>query len=85
MDDPLDYIDFADILRHGDPGLWAFRGPKPGSPVPAHSPGAAPGTMKHYDLDDDEFGERIEVHYFRHADGSVGDVKVKESSGGSRR
>ena len=41
---------------------------------------AAPGTMKHYDRYEDEFGEEIEVHYFRHPDGSVGDVKVKPPS-----
>lgn len=78
MDDPLGFIDFADILRHGDPGPWRPRGPKPGSPVPANSRAAAPGTMKHYDLYEDEFGDLIEVHYFRHTDGSVGDVKIKE-------
>jgi hypothetical protein len=77
MDDPLDYIDFADIIQHGDPSKWTFKGPKPGSPKPATSPNAPPGTMKHYDLYDDEFGNEIEVHYFRHPDGSVGDVKIR--------
>jgi hypothetical protein len=77
MDDPLDYVDFVDIIQHGDPSKWAFRGPKPGSPTPATSPNARPGTMKHYDLYDDEYGDEIEVHYFRHPDGSVGDVKIK--------
>jgi hypothetical protein len=76
--DPLDFIDFADIFRHGDPGTWISRGPKPGSPVIAHSGVAQPGTMKHYDLYTDEFGAEIEVHYFRHPDGSVGNVKVKD-------
>ena len=33
--------------------------------------------MKHYDIYKDEFGKKIELHYFRHPDGSVGDVKVK--------
>jgi hypothetical protein len=51
---------------------------KEGSPTPATSSGAAPGTMKHYDLYEDSFGDLIEVHYFRHPDGSVGDVKIKE-------
>jgi len=32
--------------------------------------------MKHYDLYDDEHGDRIELHYFRYPDGSVDDVKV---------
>ena len=76
MDDPLDFIDLADVLNHGDPGRWVFKGNKAGSPTPANSPGAPPGTMKHYDLYEDEFGDSIEVHYFRHPDGSVGDVKV---------
>jgi hypothetical protein len=79
-DDPLDFIDFDDILQHGDPGRWRFVGPKPGSPVPAHSPAAGAGTMKHYDLYEDEFGDEIEVHYFRHPDGRVADVKVKPRS-----
>ena len=76
-DDPLDYIDMDDVLQHGDPGKWTFFGPKLGSPVPATSLNAPPGTMKHYDLYEDEFGVEIELHYFRHADGSVGDVKIK--------
>lgn len=78
FDDPLDFIDFADVLQHGDPSKWNRIGPKPGSPVPAHSSNAPPGTMKHYDFYEDEFGNAIEVHYFRHPDGSVGDVKLKE-------
>ncbi len=78
MDDPLDFIDLADIMNHGDPSKWVFKGPKTGSPTPATSRGASPGTMKHYDLYEDEFGDSIEVHYFRHSDGTVGDVKVKD-------
>jgi hypothetical protein len=78
FDDPLDFIDFADIIEHGDPNTWKFKGNKKGSPTPATSSGAAPGTMKHYDLYEDSFGDLIEVHYFRHPDGSVGDVKIKE-------
>jgi hypothetical protein len=76
-EDPLDYVDMDDVLQHGDPGKWRFLGPKKGSPAPATSPKALPGTTKHYDLYEDEFGEAIELHYFRHSDGSVGDVKVK--------
>ena len=77
MDDPLDFIDFADVLQHGDPGKWKFKGHKAGSPTPAKSPLAQPGTMKNYEIYEDEFGVEIELHYFRHPDGSVGDVKVK--------
>jgi len=33
--------------------------------------------MKHYDRYEDDFGDEIEVHYFRHPDGTVGDVKIK--------
>jgi hypothetical protein len=33
--------------------------------------------MKHYDFYEDEFGDEIEIHYFRHPDGSVSDVKIK--------
>ena len=29
-------------------------------------------------LYEDEFGDTIEVHYFRHPGGTVGDVKIKE-------
>lgn len=78
QDDPLDYIDMDDVLEHGDPSKWKFLGPKAGSGVPATSPLAVPGTTKHYDLYTDEFGDVIEVHYFRHPDRSVGDVKIKE-------
>ncbi len=77
MDDPLDFIDLRSVLAHGDPTKWKPIGPKPGSPTIAHSPDAEPGTMKHYELYEDELGDLIEVHYFRHPDGSVGDVKVK--------
>lgn len=74
--DPLDYIDIDDVLQHGDPGNWTYLGPKMGSGVLATSPDALPGTTKHYDIYRDEFGEHIEVHYFRNLDGTVGDVKV---------
>jgi hypothetical protein len=77
MDNPLDFIDFADVVQHGDPGKWKYLGPKAGSPTPATSPNASAGTMKHYDLYENEFGDTIELHYFRHPDGSVGDVKIK--------
>ena len=77
MDDPLDFIDFDDILQHGDPGRWKFKGQKPGSGVFAHSPSAPPGTLKIYEFYDNEFGAEIELHYFRHPDGTVSDVKIK--------
>ncbi len=77
QEDPLDYIDIDDVLQHGDPSKWTFVGRKAGSGVPATSPLAPPGTTKHYDIYKDEFGDDIEVHYFRHPDGSVGDVKIK--------
>ncbi len=78
--DPLDYIDMDDVIQHGDPSRWTLVGPKPGSPVPATSASAAPGTMKHYDVYQDAFGDEIEVHYFRHTNGSVGGVKIKPRS-----
>ena len=76
-DDPLDYIDLSEIVPHGDPGKWTFLYEKPGSGKQATSPSALPGTTKCYDIYKNEFGEEIEIHYFRHSDGSVGDVKVK--------
>ncbi len=76
-DDPLDYIDFADVVIHGDPSKWKYHGAKPGSPTPATSPLAPAGTNKHYDIYEDEFGAMIEIHYFRYPDGTVDDVKVK--------
>jgi excisionase family DNA binding protein len=57
VDDPLDYVDFADVLQHGDPSNWSFQGEKVGSGVPAHSPSAPPGTLKIYKLYLDEFGD----------------------------
>ncbi len=79
-EDPLDYIEIADVRKHGDPSHWTFRGAKPGSPVPATSLNAPPGTMKHYDIYEDEFGDEIEIHYFRHPNGTVADVKIKGRS-----
>ncbi|MCY2994737.1 MAG: hypothetical protein NTY19_43780 [Planctomycetota bacterium] len=80
MDDPLDYVDITDVAVHGDPGKWRFQGCKQGSPTPATSANAPLGTMKHYDLYADEFGDEIELHYFRYTDGSVDDVKVRPRS-----
>jgi hypothetical protein len=80
LEDPLDYIDFVDITQHGDPGRWKFRGEKAGSGVPATSSGAPPGTRKIYETYEDQWGDEIEVHYFRHTDGTVSDVKVKSRS-----
>jgi hypothetical protein len=77
MDNPLDYVDFADVIIHGNPDKWRFKGAKDGRPVQATSSLAPPETMKHYDLYEDEYGSPIELHYFRYADGSVGDVKIK--------
>lgn len=77
MDDPLDFIDPDEIFAHGNPGLWKFIKEKPGSGLPAHSANAPPGTLKIYEIYLDEFGDQIEVHYFRHLDGTVCDVKVK--------
>lgn len=76
MVDPLDYIDFADVIKHGDPRRWTFLGKKAGSGVPATSIHAPAGTTKEYDIHRDEFGTEIEVHYFRHLDGDVSGVKV---------
>ena len=78
--DPLDDLDINVIAQHGEPGAWKLLGPKPGSPTPATSANASFGTMKHYDLYADEFGDEIELHYFRYPDGSVSDVKVKARS-----
>jgi hypothetical protein len=61
-ENPLDYLDMDDVIQHGDPSKWTFRGPKSGSPIAATSPNALPGTMKHYDIYQDVFGDEIEVH-----------------------
>ena len=58
MDDPLDFIDFADVLQHGDPSKWKSRGQKAGSGALAHSPLAPEGTLKMYEIYEDEFGRR---------------------------
>jgi hypothetical protein len=77
MEDPLEYTDFDEVFQHGDPGTWKARGQKAGSGVPANSPAVPPGTLKIYEIYEDQFGEVIEVH---HPDGSVSDVKVKPRS-----
>jgi hypothetical protein len=80
MDNALDFVDFADVLQHGDPTNWTFQGEKEGSGALAHSPDAPPGTLKIYELYKDEFGDEIELHYFRHPDGTVSNVKVTPRS-----
>ena len=80
MEDPLDHIDFLDIQQHGDPSLWKPLGEKLGSGAPANSRDAPTGTLKIYEIYKDDFGTEIEVHYFRHADGSVSGVKVAPRS-----
>ena len=77
MDDPLEFIDSEELFEHGDPGRWKFKGVKSGSGAPAHSANAPLGTLKIYEIYVDEFGDEIEVHYFRHLDGTVSDVKVE--------
>jgi len=47
---------------------------------PAHSANAPPGTLKIYELYEDEFGDEIELHYFRHPDGTISNVKVTPRS-----
>ena len=80
MEDPLEYIEFEQVLRHGDPSGWRFLDTKPGSGVPAHSLDAPEGTLKIYEIYKDEFGYELEVHYFRHRDGRVSGVKVTPRS-----
>lgn len=80
MQDPLNFVDFADVLQHGDPGNWTYVAKKPGSGAPAHSRKAPPGTLQIYAIYLDEFGDEIELHYFRHPDGSVSGVKVTPRS-----
>lgn len=80
MDNPLDFVDFADVLQHGDPDNWKYKGEKIGSRVPARSPLAPPDTLKIYEIYEDEFGDEIELHYFQHQDGSVSNVKVTARS-----
>ena len=79
-DDPLEFVGLDDIFRYGSPDTWSYLGNKPGSPVDAHSPKAPPGTKKHYDLYRTEGGKEFELHYFRHPDGTVGNVEAKERS-----
>lgn len=73
MDDPLEYLPFSDVLKHGDPSYWKFQGRKT---APAKTPSAPPQTLKVYEYYEDSFGDAVEVHYFRHSDGSVSNVKV---------
>lgn len=76
MEDPLDQVDFVDVLQHGDPTNWKLLGEKEGSGIRAHASDAPPGTVKIYEIYRDEFGDEIELHYFRHADGRVSGAKV---------
>ena len=77
-EDPLDYVSFAAILKHGDPAKWKYLGHKPGSPSVAKSTRVSPGTnkLKVMEIFEDEFGDLIELHYFRCDDGNVENVTV---------
>jgi len=66
--------------EHGDPSNWNFEGEKPGSGLPATSPNAPPGTLKIYERWTDEFGTLLEVHYFKHLDGSLSNVKLSPAT-----
>jgi hypothetical protein len=76
MEDVFEYVDFLDVIAHGDPAKWKYLGSKQGSPIAAKSQHAHEGSMKHYELYEDIHGDRIELHFIRHSDGSVVDVKV---------
>jgi|GEM_PF-5704206 len=76
MDDPFDFLEFDAIVQHGDPKNWKHKGAKSGSGAIARSPNAPSGTVKIYEIYADEFGKEIELHYFRHSDGRVSQVKV---------
>jgi hypothetical protein len=80
MDNPLDFVEFVDVLQHGDPSRWTYVGIKKGSGRKATSAKAPLGTKKVYELYEDEFGREIELHYFRHRDGRVSGVKVTPRS-----
>lgn len=69
------------IFDHGDPDTWKYLGEKRGSGVPADSPVAPPGTLKIFEVWEDEFGALLEVHYFRHLDGSVSNVLLDTFTG----
>jgi len=79
-DDPLDFVHEDAIIEYGLPDSWIFVGPKAGSPAPANSPQAPPGTRKHYDLYRTIDGVIFELHYFRLPDGSVQRVEAKPES-----
>jgi hypothetical protein len=51
-----------------------------GAAFQPHSANAPPGTLKIYEIYEDDVGDEIEVHYFRHLDGTVSDVKVMPRS-----
>ncbi len=74
--DPLEEVPFAEVLKHGDPNNWTFIGKKKGSSLPAKSTRAVPLTLKVYEIYEDEYGEIIELHYFRHSGGTVTNVTV---------
>jgi hypothetical protein len=65
----------GDMWVHGDPGNWT----PVGNPrqIPANARGAAVGDLKVIETWSNEFGQLIEYHYFRYADGtrSVGKIQ----------
>lgn len=68
----------TEFQTHGDPSRWKFKQEKPGS----GAPGNTPGDVKYYEIWINEFGRRIEVHYFRDAARMVKEwtIKIKEWS-----
>ncbi|MEZ6128304.1 MAG: Calx-beta domain-containing protein [Planctomycetaceae bacterium] len=69
-----------DFEIHGDPDVWRYLGEKPGSGHLAETPAAPPGTRKIYEVWEDEFGFYLEIHYFRHLDGSISNVRLHDFS-----
>jgi hypothetical protein len=56
------------------------RATSPEADCPPLPPDAPPGTLKIYEIYENEFNVEIEVHYFRHPDGTVSGVKVEPRS-----
>ena len=69
-------LTFDEILQHGDPSDWKFFGQKAGSGVPATSPNASQGTVKVYEVWENSYGRKIEIHYFRDIDGVRSNIKI---------
>lgn len=62
-------------FKHGNLETWKYKGEKPTSGRQATD--KDPGTIKVYEIWKNAAGKEFELHYFKHLDGTLEDLKEK--------